>query len=131
MLSDRHIAGILFVMLMCVPIGIWGIYLFIGNPPNLSMTVLFESVFSPGLEGRAFFLWLTVSTMISVIIVATWFLSRIASRSVVFVVTALSVGEAVGYSFWSGWDIALLSLLPIYWVYRAYRRENRSEATVK
>lgn len=125
-ITDKHLAGVLFLTLACLPAGIWAVYLLVGNQPNISFTAQLSYTFSPENEYRAFFLWLTAATVVALSLGILWFLSRVVSLPLVIVVTLLSVAQASGYFVWTQWIQGGLSLLPLYWVYRAYKNRPKS-----
>lgn len=120
-ITDKHLVGVLFFSLACLPVGIWAVFLLVGNPPNTSLTAQLLYTFSPENEYRVFFLWLAAATVISLSLTMLWFLSRVVSLPLVLLVTLLSVAQAVGYLVWAQWIQGGLSLLPLYWVYRTYK----------
>jgi len=121
MLTDKQIAGILFVLLACLPIGIWIIFLFVGNTPNANPIDQFEFALSEENQHHGFFVWLAVAVLLSVGLAVVWFLSRSVSLTLVIVVAVVSLAQASGYLAWSQWLQAMLSLLPLVWVYRTYK----------
>lgn len=125
-ITDKHLAGVLFLSLACLPVGIWVVFLLVGNPANASLTAQLLYTFSPENEFRLFFIFLAMTTVVSLSLAMLWFLSRVVSLPLVLLITLLSVAQVVGYLVWAQWIQGGLSLLPLYWVYRTHKNSKRS-----
>jgi len=122
--TNKQIAGLVFVLLAFVPLfglvsSLFASLMFSGNAfGHLNLA------FSKWNRTAIYFMWFVTALLLAIGIAIGWVRANSVTKKLVIVVVALSVIQAAGYLYWSKLIMAMLSLLPLFWVYRAYKNPS-------
>ena len=115
--SPRKVATGFFLLAAMVPIGIWIVYLFVGNTEISGWLERMSYAFSSENDGQYFFILISVTVVFS--FVAAFAVALQRHRAVLRVLIVGGVAQAVALAMVGAWTLAFVAALPLWWLFRA------------
>lgn len=118
-MPPHKLAGLFSLLAAAMLLAVWYPLLFVatpdGIPLNEAASKTFAHLLSPENPNQSWFVWLTVSPVLSACFGFLYLLTRPHSSTSAFTLFALSATHGIVAFFFANWFLAIFVALPAYW----------------